>query len=125
MIRRPPRSTRTYTLFPYTTLFRSAHLLQRTLLELAHPLLAHAERFAELLQGGAVVAEAAGAADGLLALAQLQQGLLDPFIASPAVVEGHYEILRAEAPVGPLFLTLVRAVLSAAGPQRPRRHVKA
>src|SRR3546814_2742417 len=28
MIRRPPRSTRTDTLFPYTTLFRSAHLLQ-------------------------------------------------------------------------------------------------
>src|SRR3546814_10495590 len=26
MIRRPPRSTRTYTLFPYTTLFRSLHL---------------------------------------------------------------------------------------------------
>src|SRR3546814_6466642 len=25
MIRRPPRSTRTDTLFPYTTLFRSAH----------------------------------------------------------------------------------------------------
>src|SRR3546814_8334429 len=25
MIRRPPRSTRTYTLFPYTTLFRSAY----------------------------------------------------------------------------------------------------
>src|SRR3546814_2528419 len=31
MIRRPPRSTRTYTLFPYTTLFRS---------ELAHRVLA-------------------------------------------------------------------------------------
>src|SRR3546814_5443991 len=29
MIRRPPRSTRTDTLFPYTTLFRSAHLLHR------------------------------------------------------------------------------------------------
>src|SRR3546814_2726264 len=27
MIRRPPRSTRTDTLFPYTTLFRSPHLL--------------------------------------------------------------------------------------------------
>src|SRR3546814_14845555 len=27
MIRRPPRSTRTYTLFPYTTLFRSARIL--------------------------------------------------------------------------------------------------
>src|SRR3546814_4281265 len=29
MIRRPPRSTRTDTLFPYTTLFRSPHRLQR------------------------------------------------------------------------------------------------
>src|SRR3546814_1170470 len=29
MIRRPPRSTRTDTLFPYTTLFRSADLLVR------------------------------------------------------------------------------------------------
>src|SRR3546814_19035556 len=28
MIRRPPRSTRTYTLFPYTTLFRSAGLME-------------------------------------------------------------------------------------------------
>src|SRR3546814_7181986 len=27
MIRRPPRSTRTYTLFPYTSLFRSAIIL--------------------------------------------------------------------------------------------------
>src|SRR3546814_4673901 len=27
MIRRPPRSTRTYTLFPYTTLFRSETML--------------------------------------------------------------------------------------------------
>src|SRR3546814_2844317 len=31
MIRRPPRSTRTDTLFPYTTLFRSGILLQRML----------------------------------------------------------------------------------------------
>src|SRR3546814_3577077 len=30
MIRRPPRSTRTDTLFPYTTLFRSREDLQRT-----------------------------------------------------------------------------------------------
>src|SRR3546814_9940856 len=35
MIRRPPRSTRTDTLFPYTTLFRSSHIegLSNTLLE--------------------------------------------------------------------------------------------
>src|SRR3546814_4854747 len=31
MIRRPPRSTRTDTLFPYTTLFRSAHRWRRPL----------------------------------------------------------------------------------------------
>src|SRR3546814_6037893 len=30
MIRRPPRSTRTDTLFPYTTLFRSSLFLERT-----------------------------------------------------------------------------------------------
>src|SRR3546814_11916155 len=30
MIRRPPRSTRTYTLFPYTTLFRSDRLPSAT-----------------------------------------------------------------------------------------------
>src|SRR3546814_2759841 len=29
MIRRPPRSTRTDTLFPYTTLFRSTHIPRR------------------------------------------------------------------------------------------------
>src|SRR3546814_16613109 len=29
MIRRPPRSTRTDTLFPYTTLFRSLHVAER------------------------------------------------------------------------------------------------
>src|SRR3546814_20483088 len=29
MIRRPPRSTRTYTLFPYTTLFRSSRQMSR------------------------------------------------------------------------------------------------
>src|SRR3546814_15011501 len=31
MIRRPPRSTRTDTLFPYTTLFRSVRLAERAL----------------------------------------------------------------------------------------------
>src|SRR3546814_12902672 len=32
MIRRPPRSTRTDTLFPYTTLFRSRHRLRREII---------------------------------------------------------------------------------------------
>src|SRR3546814_3575233 len=35
MIRRPPRSTRTDTLFPYTTLFRSLHLMGSNRAELA------------------------------------------------------------------------------------------
>src|SRR3546814_6401740 len=35
MIRRPPRSTRTHTLFPYTTLFRSRQLGVRQFLLLA------------------------------------------------------------------------------------------
>src|SRR3546814_20274416 len=40
MIRRPPRSTRTDTLFPYTTLFRSEDAVDR---RLAEPELAEAE----------------------------------------------------------------------------------
>src|SRR3546814_15471047 len=38
MIRRPPRSTRTDTLFPYTTLFRSRHGSNRRALRLARQL---------------------------------------------------------------------------------------
>src|SRR3546814_4472828 len=37
MIRRPPRSTRTDTLFPYTTLFRSASRLRRDDDDRRHP----------------------------------------------------------------------------------------
>src|SRR3546814_10485434 len=69
--------------------------LFRPLLELAHPLLADAEGFAELLQRGAVVGEAPRADDGLLALAQLQQGLLDPLVAGQAVVDGDNQVFRA------------------------------
>src|SRR3546814_11973287 len=36
MIRRPPRSTRTDTLFPYPTLFRSPHTVVGTLQQLAN-----------------------------------------------------------------------------------------
>src|SRR3546814_9809074 len=36
MIRRPPRSTRTYTLFPYTTLFRSANAIVECALASTH-----------------------------------------------------------------------------------------
>src|SRR3546814_8656397 len=75
MIRRPPRSTRTDTLFPYTTLFRSglrglvAHLLDRQpepdlLPDLAHHRLLQAfARLDEAGEGGMH----AGRPDGLAA----------------------------------------------------------
>src|SRR3546814_15317770 len=52
MIRRPPRSTRTDTLFPYTTLFRSG---QQALAELGHLL--------AVLQHDGVLADQVDAAD--------------------------------------------------------------
>src|SRR3546814_999820 len=46
MIRRPPESTRTDTLFPYTTLFRSRHLVLEQLLE--QPIVEVGEGFQKL-----------------------------------------------------------------------------
>src|SRR3546814_7975725 len=51
MIRRPPRSTRTDTLFPYTTLFRSLSLQHRQ----AHQRLGSGQEHATLFQGVLVV----------------------------------------------------------------------
>src|SRR3546814_6121286 len=58
MIRRPPRSTRTDTLFPYTTLFRSSiagpgtdELDHRSRLEGLSRTRAHARRIAGVLSG--------------------------------------------------------------------------
>src|SRR3546814_12615882 len=59
MIRRPPRSTRTDTLFPYTTLFRSAPMIERAVEEQRievrlggnpRPALAPAAKFARFLE---------------------------------------------------------------------------
>src|SRR3546814_19158349 len=61
MIRRPPRSTRTDTLFPYTTLFRSAISLLATL---ALPLSAAAQEAQTLKIGALVTLSGAGAAWG-------------------------------------------------------------
>src|SRR3546814_1944750 len=55
MIRRPPRSTRTDTLFPYTALFRS-HRVGDALLELPGLAILHADRGHPV--GGEFVAEA-------------------------------------------------------------------
>src|SRR3546814_3310409 len=51
MIRRPPRSTRTDTLFPYTTLFRSPALLRTALRDAAGPAAADDPAVVLLSQG--------------------------------------------------------------------------
>src|SRR3546814_17236890 len=69
MIRRPPRSTRTYTLFPYTTLFRSAGdvVLQRRAADLhLHDLVSHAAVAPHLLlEGAQILAGVVVAAGGI------------------------------------------------------------
>src|SRR3546814_11036926 len=57
MIRRPPRSTRTDTLFPYTTLFRAVAVLQRERGLLVGE--------AELLRGGPHLHDVGGGGAGL------------------------------------------------------------
>src|SRR3546814_19502040 len=58
MIRRPPRSTRTDTLLPYTTLFRSAHLLVHGALPPASQLKAYKRKLRRLRGLPAIVSEA-------------------------------------------------------------------
>src|SRR3546814_19331417 len=79
LIRRPPRSTRTDTLFPYTTLFRSARLqqaLERPLDEEGHEQDgAHAEGVELALSSPLALAEQPGEAEGAKAEADDQQEL--------------------------------------------------
>src|SRR3546814_8337850 len=57
MIRRPPRSTRTDTLFPYTTLFRSLNDIRRWVQAMHYPNPLHYdERWAEESRFEAIVA---------------------------------------------------------------------
>src|SRR3546814_9912423 len=50
MIRRPPRSTRTDTLFPYTTLFRSIFVYQEQVMQAAQILAGYSLGEADLLR---------------------------------------------------------------------------
>src|SRR3546814_4235447 len=76
MIRRPPRSTRTDTLFPYTTLFRSRHLADIGERALALLVDAHVpgERHLGVLDA---VERRVGAVAGALQLADLQALVAD------------------------------------------------
>src|SRR3546814_2508688 len=69
MIRRPPRSTRTDTLFPYTTLFRSDRS-RRGAGDLEHELAA--DRLGELVGGAHDDQEGAGAADDAILVVDVE-----------------------------------------------------
>src|SRR3546814_16231642 len=67
MIRRPPRSTRTDTLFPYTTLFRSKAVLMAAI----------DRAFAQLENTAARAAEQAAALSKIAALTRREQAVLE------------------------------------------------
>src|SRR3546814_19287442 len=81
MIRRPPRSTRTDTLFPYTTLFRSAHVLLAGIFPAVRLVV---ERHAEQLEP--VVDQAVAEAGGDLFLQRLDFGIVEFDDLAPARV---------------------------------------
>src|SRR3546814_11962452 len=78
MIRRPPRSTRTDTLFPYTTLFRSIELYLRERTAMSQVTITRSR----LLGAAALLALAAGGIG--FTVAQQWEGSHDPESAKPA-----------------------------------------
>src|SRR3546814_20565024 len=84
MIRRPPRSTRTDTLFPYTTLFRSA---RRILAVLRHHVLHH-------------LAGAGGVGDGRAGHAGEDDALEDVDLGEPTAEAADDGVAEAQQPVG-------------------------
>src|SRR3546814_7896504 len=82
MIRRPPRSTRTATLFPYTTLFRSLHA-RASLAALVLRQLQHAP---DAVHQVAVVAARDDDVDALLALDEALQDVVEHRIGRQAVL---------------------------------------
>src|SRR3546814_18238663 len=84
MIRRPPRSTRTDTLFPYTTLFRSDSLFQDWLRTLPAP----------VFGVGPTDAVLADACDAVLATADAAVPLLATIRQSPLAAMVFVQFLR-------------------------------
>src|SRR3546814_15509675 len=75
MIRRPPRSTRTDTLCPYTTLFRSKSALARMALsEISIPERSERVFLRELMDGGRRRVRAPGALNGRVREIAVDQG---------------------------------------------------
>src|SRR3546814_6033521 len=118
MIRRPPRSTRTDTLFPYTTLFRSRELEAAAGLGLAVFL---------ALDDAAVAGEEAGALDGgtqrrLVAGQRLADAVLDR--AGLARSEEHTSELQSLMRISYAVFCLKKKKKTATEPHRTHQQTK-
>src|SRR3546814_4461515 len=90
MIRRPPRSTRTSTLFPYTTLFRSDDPRE----ELVGDVLVDQERLGRVADAGAV---GLGVDDDGCGLVQVGSRVdIDVAVANACLDHRHRRLLRSE-----------------------------
>src|SRR3546814_6198208 len=103
MIRRPPRSTRTVTLFPYTSLFRS--VMDKRVAEVAGAIVEAVRKI--LLDKRVTEAEYRAGVDYLTEVAQTRETalLLDVFLNS-TIIEGKAQRSRTSATAvqGPYFL---------------------
>src|SRR3546814_1671075 len=86
MILRPPRSTRTYTLFPYTTLFRARQMVMILTAITVDGLDAVESAAAEALAGGVASADVV-----LNILARSRSAPVEPSIATPDHLQLHIE----------------------------------
>src|SRR3546814_16289424 len=99
MLRRPPRSTRTDTLFPYTTLFRSASLTKMMTLYLLFEALEKGE--VTLDQALPVSKRASGMAPSKLGLRPAENiGVEDAIMALTTTSAKDVAVVGAEAPAG-------------------------
>src|SRR3546814_10995153 len=92
MIRRPPRSTRTDTLFPYTTLFRSEHrprfLFSRSE-RIAHPFITLEAGHAMLIERQAMKAELEQCRRQMHALREQHERFLKQSVVISACSQGN------------------------------------
>src|SRR3546814_18104179 len=99
MIRRPPRSTRTDTLFPYTTLFRSQAIITHAEAE-ARALLAKAEADADdLMTRRAAMAEDKIAAAERQAVADVRAHAAEAATAAAGAIIAQQHGARADKPL--------------------------
>src|SRR3546814_7068955 len=87
MIRRPPRSTRTDTLFPYTTLFRSSRIVAETFLAQLHGLEDAERAIHDDGSRGHAVVQRGGIDEGLDCRSRLPLGLRRPVEGAKARIE--------------------------------------